>query len=356
MASRRFTVPSTRQIGIIVVLLIALTSLTVRADFSRDETVKMLQESIRAVSELSYEGTGTSILGPDEPPAIHRIIFKAPFSFRIEPEPENPQFPFYLVERDRYAFRVERFVRRAYKLPPAFISQRNHLIIKTAVMLTQREVLKAEKVNLHGMDAILIEGPGPITIRIWLQDKNRFPLKTEVLKDGRLAAANEFTEIKFRKEKDLPDFLFMVPQNYLILPPLRRHRFGTKPNEPPKEGFLPLLPTFLPESYRVSSITPLIFKKRVIYHVRLSSPEHSSLISIFQSPFPGIPEKLTRRLLKEKVEEGEMHMVLVRKDGVVLLMIGNLPEEILRKIALSVEEDRERAIEILKGSELPESE
>lgn len=193
----------------------------------------------------------------------------------------------------------------------------------------------------------------PYMITVGIDKKTWFPLFLMVIDgQGRARVYYEVEEISYRKSTSLADSLFQVPDQKA---PMMRLPFApeaaTGMLQIGADQPLPLFPGWLPPSYRVESLSLLRCNRGVpgkdcalVYQLEAYGPQLDDLVSIFQMQAGGNASNAIKKLKLAR----DSGYVVSEKNGWVIAVFGDLPQDKLKKIAEQLTRKPERVKPLLQ--------
>jgi hypothetical protein len=177
----------------------------------------------------------------------------------------------------------------------------------------------------------------PYMITVGIDKKTWFPLFLMVVDgQGRARVYYEVEEIEYRKASAMADSLFQVPEAKAQLRLPFAPEGGSGMLKIGADHPLPLFPAYLPQNYRVESLSLLSCPRGVpgkdcalVYQLEAYGPQLDDLVSIFQMQSGGNAENSIKKLKQIK----DSGYYLTEKNGWVIAVFGDLPQDKLKKIA-----------------------
>jgi len=354
----------------------------VASDASELSSGKVQQKALLALRNKPFKALAVIRGEADKRshPSVFVLYHLPDHTVRLEPTRKDPNEQWYIIETLEGTYRVlpelkKAFFVRGRRVGTLFRALEGFLSESTPVSSIRLESLEKGGAKVYRLYAVApLQGRPKLEVVIHGEDF--LPRAIRLLLPGsKLSLSVELSEVEKIDPKAFPPSFFALPEGCVLFGPrgkqllkereaqvlrnlerrlkLRQEagQLGTHmATESDKdEEFVPVLPTYLPGDFSLLSIEPLFFHGALVFHLKATDPRSARLISIFQTRNASL-------LLQQKPSPRTDHMAFFlyqKPDGIFSLLVSSdVDEEELSKIANSLKENPEKAIELIEAGML----
>lgn len=331
MFTRRFIAGIAALYGVVTVTAVRA------APMSADE---MIRRTFHAEKNVNFIGTQVSLVSikGQERKSRLTIMHKVPNLMRVEfdlPPETRGQI---IVADGQFRWRYFPQKKEVIKTPQEMGGRKrcwgDHRT-RLAEMNFHASLLGEEKIAGHPAFTVQVEPnvPGPPVRKLWIDQETFLRLKSQTIdRLGNVVESTEFEKINFNPSFEVNTFNFTPPQGVRVIEPPPR-----KPAEvlkslselKAKAPFPVKTPDFLPKGFAWDSGSLQQHYGRVAV-VWIRYTDGINTLSLFQ-------RKMNRDLPDSAPRPAPRGAVMWAQDGISFFLVGNLPADILMKIANSVQ-------------------
>lgn len=191
------------------------------------------------------------------------------------------------------------------------------------------ELQGQDEVAGHAVRIVQVSGVGPFAgiRRFWIDPENGAQLKIEIYgPGGQIASTSYYTQVAYYPTLDRRAFAPpKVPGDTRITTGMPRQTLPVVPTDA-QAGFHVLQPAYLPAGFRFQTASQSTIGGEPLIGIQYG--DGINVLSLYESP--------ERRPQPDKIARPRPDVLLVRSKGIRLIVIGNLADPELRRVAQSL--------------------
>jgi hypothetical protein len=320
---------------------------------AQEDASSLIDGAIKSLDCVAFQGDAKSLPQGmmSRFAVVNRVVHIPPDLYRVDPMgPGSP--PFFFIENESGSFKVDKQTQQVVPLKAGRLREGEVFLSKFLQRLKGHGDLKVESISFLSRPGWRITHSNKFLISVVVDDATKFPLKYEVVgPGGRLMIYHEFISISFiASPASVDPATFRPPADYEQLKPLPRtgERVDLFPNWQRKEAsepeFLPLIPTYYPPGFELTSVAPVRFKGNLIFHLQMRDSDRDAVISVFESKNPRMEQVAERGRRRPR----GLNVHHRHKNGIYVLIIGRMSQSVLKRIGDSLDEDDVLAFALLE--------